>query len=90
MVKAKTSIYIDQDLWRRFKEYAFRRGVEVSRLLEEIIVDEMVEEYLGEALLELASVNNYEVDFDPVEPIRGYRVSDLVRSMRDERANSIS
>ncbi len=90
MVRVKTSIYIDRDLWRRFKEYALRKGVEVSRLLEEIIADEMIDDYLDKILLEMAGGDNYEIDFEPIEPKHGYRVSDLVRFMRDERANSIS
>ncbi len=89
MVKVKTSIYLDQDLWRRFKEYALKKGISVSRLIEEIIADEMIEVYLDKVLLELTGSDNYEIDFEPIEPKRGYRVGNLVRSMRGERANSI-
>lgn len=86
MVKVKTSIYVDKDLWERFKKYALRRGVEVSSLLENIIEEEMVEETLDKVLLELAGVEDYVIDFEPVEAKKG-SVSELVRVMRDERSS---
>ena len=88
MTKVKTSIYIDRELWERFKRYAAMRGVEASRLLEDIMRDEMVEDALSEALLSLAGSETYEVDFEPVEP-RGGLVSELIRAMRDERGGRI-
>ncbi len=89
MVKVKTSIYVDRDVWERFRRYALRRGVEVSRLLEDLMRDEMVEDLLDDALLSLAGSESYEVDFEPVES-RGGLVSELVRVMRDERAGGVS
>ena len=88
MVKVKTSIYVDKEIWEMFKRHALRRGVEVSRLLEDMMVDEVVEELLDKALLELAGPQDYEVDFEPVEPKEGL-VSELVKVMGDERAGSI-
>ncbi|MGC9091619.1 MAG: ribbon-helix-helix protein, CopG family, partial [Fervidicoccaceae archaeon] len=41
-LRVKTSIYVDKELWEKFKTYAMRRGREVSELLEEAIRDEMV------------------------------------------------
>jgi len=38
--RTKTSIYVDRELWERFRRYARSRGIEVSRLLEEIIREE--------------------------------------------------
>jgi len=32
VVKVKTSIYIDRDLWSSFKEYASKSGVEVGKI----------------------------------------------------------
>ena len=78
-----------RDVWERFRRYALRRGVEVSRLLEDLMRDEMVEDLLDDALLSLAGSESYEVDFEPVEP-RGGLVSELVRVMRDERAGGVS
>ncbi|WFO74886.1 hypothetical protein J4526_07390 [Desulfurococcaceae archaeon MEX13E-LK6-19] len=89
MVKVKTSIYIDKDLWEKFKKYALRRGIEVSSLLEDLIRNNIVDELLDKTLQELAGNENYEIGFEPVEPKKG-TVSDLVRVMRDERANSLS
>lgn len=88
MAKVKTSIYIDKDLWERFKKYALRKGVEVSSLLEDIIEEGMSEEVLDKMLLELAGVKDYEVDFEPIEPRRG-SVSELVRALRSGRNSSL-
>ncbi len=89
MVKVKTSIYIEQDVWEAFKRYARRRGVEVSNLLEDIIRNEVLMETLDEALLRLAGQENYEIDFEPIELEGRYEVSKLVRVMRNERIDSI-
>ncbi|RLF03649.1 MAG: CopG family transcriptional regulator [Thermoprotei archaeon] len=88
MVKVKTSIYVDKELWKRFRKYAMSRGVEVSKLLEDAIRDELLEDALVDALMELAGSESYEIDFEPVEPREGL-VSELVRVMRDERADRI-
>jgi len=89
VVKVKTSIYVDKELWERFKSYALRRGVEVSKLLEDAMRDEMIEETLSDVLLDVAGSENYEIDFEPVKP-RGGLVSELIRVARDERAGSVS
>ncbi len=89
MVKVKTSIYVDEELWDKFKKYALREGKKVSSLLEEIMRDEMVKEVLDSVLLELAGSEGYEIDFEPVKPKEGL-VSELIREMRDERADHIS
>mgnify|MGYP000253420794 FL=1 len=85
--RAKTSIYVDRNLWEKFKRYAARRGVDVSSLFEELIRDEMADYLLSEELSRLGISEDYEVDFEPVEP-RG-AVSELIREMRDERAGSV-
>ena len=89
MVKVKTSIYINKELWEKFKRHAARKGVEVSRLLEEMISDEIIEDALEDALLGLAGSENYEIDFEPIKAREG-TVSDLIRVMRDERSNNLS
>lgn len=89
MVRVKTSIYIDKDLWERLKEYVSRRNIGVSRFLEDLIREGIVEEALDNELLELAGHGDYEVDFEPVEPREGL-VSELIRVMRDERADRLS
>ncbi|BES82352.1 hypothetical protein [Pyrodictium abyssi] len=90
MVRVKTtSIYVDRDLWKRFRDYARRKGIEASRLLEELMLEAMLEEEVLRALEALEEKPLLELDFEPVEP-RGGTVSELVRETRDEQANSIS
>ena len=50
MVKVKTSIYVDREVWKTFRKYAMRRGVEVSSLLEENMGDKVVDMFLVKAL----------------------------------------
>ncbi|RLG74610.1 MAG: CopG family transcriptional regulator [Thermoprotei archaeon] len=88
MVKVKTSIYVDKEIWEMFKKYAVRKGVEISSLLEEIMRDEIIDLFLDKALLEAAGSEDYVLDFEPVKA-KGV-VSELVRVMRDERANRLS
>jgi len=82
VVKVKTSIYIDRDLWSSFKEYASKSGVEVGKMLEELIKDSLIEAELDKTLAKIEE--RYEIDFNPVEPI-----STLVRIMRDERVDRV-
>ncbi len=83
VVKVKTSIYVDKELWERFRKYVLRRGKEVSNLLEDMIRDETIEE----SLESIIDYENYELDFEPIKLKKG-SVSELVRVMRDE-ANCI-
>jgi len=85
-VRKKTSIYVDEELWERFKRHAAARGVEVSRLLEELMMEELGD-YLDELLGELSGPESYELDFEPVEP--SGPVGPIVREMRDERGRSL-
>ena len=86
VVKVKTSVYVDKGLWTSFKQYASKCGVEVSKMLEELIRDALIEVELDKALAEMRA--SYEVDFDPIEP-REKTISCLVNVMRDERENSL-
>ncbi len=87
MVRKKTSIYIDEELWEKIKQYASMKGVDVSSLLEEIIRNEILDD-LDEALYQLAGPDDYQFDFEPVEVRES--ISELVREMRDERADNLS
>ena len=87
MVRKKTSIYIDSELWEKFKKYALMKGMDVSSLLEEIIRNEVLDD-LDEALSQFSGPDDYQFDFEPVEV--GEPVSELVREMRDERVDNIS
>jgi len=88
VVKVKTSIYVDKDLWERFKKYASKKGVEISELLEEIIREEMFEDDINNILTELTDIDAYEIDFEPIE-VKG-DISKFIRVLRDERYNNIS
>ena len=85
----KTSVYADKELWEKFKLKVARRGIEVSQALEELIRDELFEEMFDEVLKGISEVEGYEIDFEPIKPKAGF-VSVFVRSLRDERANSLS
>ncbi|MCS7112942.1 MAG: hypothetical protein RMJ00_02965 [Nitrososphaerota archaeon] len=88
MGKIKSSIYIDEDLWKGLKRRAVEAGLEISSLLEELIRDELM---IGieEDLLEVGGdLSCLEIDFEPVKPVEGL-VSTLTRELRDERGNSL-
>jgi hypothetical protein len=89
VVKVKTSIYVDKELWEKFKSHASKNGIEITQMLEEFIRDELVEDLLDQMTADMKSPRDYEIDFEPVESVDGL-VSELVRVMRDERNNSIS
>ncbi|MDK2465007.1 MAG: hypothetical protein QI223_09585 [Candidatus Korarchaeota archaeon] len=84
--KVRASVYLDREVWEAFKAAARRRGIGASRLLEEILREEVVTGLEG-TLLDLASEVDYEVDFEPVRP--SAPVSPLVRDMRDARAGGV-
>ena len=88
MARVKTSIYVDGELWKRFKEYAFSKGLEVSSLLEDLMREEMAEDIVDKALSELIEFEVHELDFEPVETKEGV-ISELIRTMRNERENNL-
>ncbi len=89
MVKVKTSIYVDKELWEKFKLQASKRGTEITRMLEDMIRDEMVDSFLNQMIADTGESEDYKIEFEPVEPEKGL-VSELVRDMRDGRDNSVS
>jgi len=89
MAKIKTSIYADKELWEKFKLRVARRDLEVSQALEELIREELFEEMFDAALKGIGEAESYEIDFEPIKPRAGL-VSVFVRSLRDERADSLS
>ena len=88
MDKIKTSIYIDKTLWDLFKKYAVNRGIEISKLIEELIENEILDYTLDDVLLNIAGSEVYEIDFEPIEIKKG-TLSELIREMRDERRENI-
>jgi len=89
VVKVKTSIYVDKELWEKFKLQASKRGTEIARMLEDMIRDEMVDSFLNQMIADTGESEDYKIESEPVEPEKGL-VSELVRDMRDERDNSVS
>jgi hypothetical protein len=89
VAKIKTSIYIDKDLWEKLKSVALKNGLEVSQMLEEIIKNEIIEDFLEQVLEKTENFESYEIDFEPLEPEKGL-VSEFIRVMRNERSNNIS
>jgi hypothetical protein len=89
LAKIKTSIYIDKDLWEKLKSVALKNGLEVSQMLEEIIKNEIIEDFLEQILERTENFESYEIDFEPLEPEKGF-VSEFIRVMRNERSNNIS
>jgi hypothetical protein len=85
MARMKTRIYVDRELWTRFREYAIKSGVKASRLLEDLMEDEASELILADASEEKAGREDYEMDFEPIEP-KETTISELIRTMKDERA----
>ena len=83
--RTKTTIVIDEELWRKFKARLLEEGVEeVSRALEELVREEIVEDYVAEALTRLAGgVILSEVK--PVKPQVEMNAGRVVREMRESR-----
>jgi len=63
------------------------RGVDVNSLLEEIMREELLS-YVDDALSKLAGSEDYQTNFEPIEPKDS--VSTLIREMRNERARGLS
>lgn len=87
VAKIKSSVYVDGQLWKKFKKHVADHGSEVSDFLEKLIQEELMLN-IEEALLELSGSYECELDFEPVKPIGG-PVSTLIREMRDGRENSV-
>jgi hypothetical protein len=68
----KTSIYINEELWKKFEKYAILQDKELSKLLKEIIKDELTEELINKIMLEFMKEKNI-IDFEPIE-IEGEQV----------------
>ena len=79
MGKVKTSVYLDEELWKEFKELAQREKSEVSKLLEEALMNYLINEVLRD-------VDDSEVPlwFEPLK-VEGESSEKLVREMRDDR-----
>jgi len=79
MGKVKTSVYVDEELWKEFKELALREGSEISKLLEEALMNYLINEVLRD-------VDDSEIPlwFEPLD-VPGESSEKLLREMRDDR-----
>jgi predicted transcriptional regulator len=83
MGKVKTSVYIDEELWREFKELAQRENSEVSKLLEEALRNYLINEVLKDI-----DDSKIPLWFEPLD-VPKEDSGKLVREMRDEREKSL-
>jgi len=89
LAKSKTSIYVDDELWKRFKSASSKKGMDMSKVLEDLIIDELEAEDFGSMLTATAKSGVVELEFKPIR-LRGAPVSDLIKAQRDERENHLS
>jgi predicted DNA-binding protein len=86
-MKVKTSISIDNEIWMELKNLAIQRGMDISSILKDIIENELYLD-LDKSLMKYSKHGDSNLDFDPIKPKS--KVSDLVRSMRNDRESRIS
>ncbi|MEM3984338.1 MAG: hypothetical protein QW630_07455, partial [Sulfolobales archaeon] len=78
--------YVDEDLWKKFKNIASSRDQELSEALEELLREELMVD-LEAVVRELVDELDTELNFKPVKAKAS--VSELVREMLDERESSL-
>ena len=86
--KTKTSITIDEDLWRMFKaKAAEERGLKgVSEAVEESLREELSEKIVAEALEEMCTTELTSLEVKPVKPRVETSAGEVIREMRDQTA----
>jgi hypothetical protein len=83
--RIKTTIVIDRELWSKFKARLLEEGVEeVSRVIEEIVKEELLEDYVLEAIRELLDTEP-PLEVKPVKPLVETSAGRVVRELRNER-----
>ncbi|MCW6171184.1 MAG: hypothetical protein LVQ96_08475 [Thermoplasmatales archaeon] len=86
-MKVKTSISIDNEIWMELKNLALQRGKDISSILKDAIENELYLD-LDKSLMKYSKYGKSDLDFDPIK--LKSKVSDLVRSIRDDRESRIS
>jgi hypothetical protein len=86
-MKVKTSISIDKEIWMELKNLALQRGKDISFILKDAIENELYLN-LDKSLMKYSEYGKSDLDFEPIKP--KCKVSDLIRSMRDDRESRIS
>ncbi len=87
-MKSKTSIYVDEEIWKRFKAASSKRGTDMSEILEGLILDDLEGDDLS-SVPTGGTEPGVELEFKPIK-LRGRPVSGLVRVQRDEREDNLS
>jgi hypothetical protein len=83
--RIKTTIVIDRELWSKFKAKLLEEGVEeVSRVIEEVVKEELLEDYVVEAIRELLDTEP-PLEVKPVKPLVETNASRVVRKLRNKR-----
>jgi hypothetical protein len=83
--RVKTTIVIDRELWSRFKARLLEEGVEeVSRAIEEVIREELSEDYIADAIRGLLGVIP-PIEVKPIKPLVETNAGRVVRELRNER-----
>ncbi len=92
----KVSIYIDPEIWQKFKKLIVQRtgdtrslSKEVQSLIQETIVEKSLLYAFKKLDLVIERVPSFS-DITPVVPTKPTSSGRMVREMRDERAESIS
>ncbi len=85
--KIKTSIVIDKELWKKFKEkIASKQGLrQLSKAVEEAIEEELVEFIVLRELEQSLSGKEVPSSITPVKPRVKTRAEEIVREMRGSR-----
>ncbi len=86
-MKMKTSISIDKQIWMELKNLALERGKDISSILKDAIENEL-NSNLDKSLMKYSIQGTSDLDFEPIKPKS--KISDLIRSMRDDRESHIS
>ena len=86
-MKVKTSISIDKQIWMELKNLALQRGKDISFILNDAIENELYLN-LDKSLMKYSKYGKSDLDFEPIKPKS--KVSDLIRSIRDDRESRIS
>ena len=83
--RVKTTIVIDRKLWNRFKARLLEEGIEeVSRAIEEVIREELSEDYIADAIRELLGTTP-PIEVKPIKPLVETSAGRVVRELRNER-----
>ena len=83
----KTSIPIDNEIWMELKNLALQRGNDISSILKNAIKNELFLD-LDKSLMKYSRYCKSGLDFEPNKPKD--KVSDMIRSMREDRESRIS